>query len=723
MTLLYHFPLQETTEVSKVKGTRYKEDDDGVLTAVGEITIDSNDSSDQPLSDFSKPVTDGIDDIVETLADLVLSVSLPQTSGTFKHFAYVSNNDLVGGSITIQSEKNGNPIFQIETDGGNGHYIFFHAGSNSWYYCVIANTRLSIDATNSSSVTWTLLDLDIESIFVPGIDTPFPALADVLNSGYHVSWNHDVFRVENLLARTVQRLNGVFNDASFVSFWAYINNTWTFVTFDGSTVAFNNVLQVDYSTIFAITLNPFTLFSGQPLKILDLKFYNSTPTFQDIFHHPRKPSFGFFQLSHSSNIGIAGNQLDDSLAVFSHSSTNQDQLLATLRIGNLHADNTSLKGVLHLNTNDGSIVFPTNFYSNNGESNRNTTVDGVKMYYKTYTGPEVGTTLAGHHGGLYFTCGYDDASRDDFNLAILSSGVVQINSDLHSMGALFVGDKYNGVFMKENPHRDNYRGVISLNGGYDGITGANGDFTPHYGMFLHNDTSGWKTWITGHAGLNLQVTNSTVAALTPGKMTIHGDHKVTGLIELSNLYLTDNAMWHINCKGKSHASFTWSVAPHPSGDLYLNCASLDANADINNVSDTYYPKIKMFVNGGHGHWNNNHWANSPIAEFGLWDVRLMNRVTIRDVEYIGGHQYHTTLSTFGRTDRAGHYNYGILMNAASTWVNCVDDGELHLLHNGDAQLTIKRTSPGSAYKEVNISTDLNVAGFIRYTWGYYSKFR
>ena len=94
MTLLYHFPLQETTEVSKVKGTRYKEDDDGVLTAVGEITIDSNDSSDQPLSDFSKPVTDGIDDIVETLADLVLSVSLPQTSGTFKHFAYVSNNDL-----------------------------------------------------------------------------------------------------------------------------------------------------------------------------------------------------------------------------------------------------------------------------------------------------------------------------------------------------------------------------------------------------------------------------------------------------------------------------------------------------------------------------------------------------------------------------------------------------------------------------------------------------
>ena len=234
------------------------------------------------MFDSSKPVTDGIDDIVETLSDLVLSVSLPQASGTFKHFAYVSNDDLVSGSITIQSEKNGNGIFQIETDGGNGHYIFFHTGS--WYHCIIANTRLSNDATNSSSVTWTLLDLGIESIFLSGIDTPFPALADILNSGYHVSWNHDIFRVENLLARSVQRLNGSFNDASFASFWAYINDNWTFVTFDSEgTVAFNNITQLDYSSIFAITLNPFTLStpSGQPLKILDLKFYNNTQTFQD----------------------------------------------------------------------------------------------------------------------------------------------------------------------------------------------------------------------------------------------------------------------------------------------------------------------------------------------------------------------------------------------------------------------------------------------------------
>ena len=63
MTLLYHFPLQETTAVSKVKGTKYSEDDSGGnLSAVGEITLDSKDSSNKLLSDFRKPVTDGIDD-------------------------------------------------------------------------------------------------------------------------------------------------------------------------------------------------------------------------------------------------------------------------------------------------------------------------------------------------------------------------------------------------------------------------------------------------------------------------------------------------------------------------------------------------------------------------------------------------------------------------------------------------------------------------------------
>ena len=350
MTLLYHFPLQETLLVSKVKGTKYSEDDDGVLTAVGEITLDSKDYYDEmTIVDSSKPVTDGIDGIVETLADLELTVSLPQVSGTFKHFAYVSNDDLVSGSITIQSEKNGNPIFQIEGDGGSGHYIFFHAGS--WYHCVIANTRLTNDSTNSSSVTWTLLDLGIESIFLSGIDTPFPALHITGENGSVITWNHDIFRVENLLARPVQRLNGIFNDASFVSFWAYINNTWTFVTYDGTFVAFNNIVNVNFGDIFSISLNPFSLAppNDQSLKILDLKFYTSPPSFQDIFKHPRNPSFGFFQLSHSSNIGIAGNQLDDSLAVFKHTSSTQDQLLANLRIGNLRASHDiSCKGNLLL---------------------------------------------------------------------------------------------------------------------------------------------------------------------------------------------------------------------------------------------------------------------------------------------------------------------------------------------------------------------------------------
>jgi hypothetical protein len=81
--------------VSKIKGTKYTDPGDGGLSAVGEITLDCYDSSNELLSDFSKPVTDGIDDIVETLADIVLDVKLPQVTGSFKHFAYVSNDVLV----------------------------------------------------------------------------------------------------------------------------------------------------------------------------------------------------------------------------------------------------------------------------------------------------------------------------------------------------------------------------------------------------------------------------------------------------------------------------------------------------------------------------------------------------------------------------------------------------------------------------------------------------
>ena len=365
MTLLYHFPLQETTAVSKVKGTKYTESVEGVLAAVGEITLESKDSSDQPLSDSSKPVTDGIDDIVETLADLELNVTLKNfqvlinygisdysISGTFKWVAYVSGDysSYDGTSITLQSEKNDNPIFEFHENVSNVYqYIFHH--SKKWYYAHKEGVALTNDSSNSAFWREITNTFNIESIFLPGIDTPFPALYS--ENGSVITWNHDIFRVENLLARHIQKLSGSLPNASFASFWAYINDSWTFVTFDSEgTVAFNNITQTDYSAIFdTISLNPFSLStpSDQPLKILDLKFYNNTQTFQDIFKHPRNPSFGFFQLSHSSNIGIAGNHLDDSLAVFTHPSGSQggqDQILANLRIKDIFVNGSASVGNL-----------------------------------------------------------------------------------------------------------------------------------------------------------------------------------------------------------------------------------------------------------------------------------------------------------------------------------------------------------------------------------------
>ena len=211
MTLLYHFPFQETTTVSKIKGIRYSEDDDGVLSAVGEITIECKDHNDEMIMiDSSKPVTDGIDDIVETLADLELNVTLKDfqvlinygisnysVSGTFKWVAYVSGDysSYDGTSITLQSEKNDNPIFEFHESVSNVYqYIFHH--SKKWYYAHKEGVALTNDSSNSAFWREITNKFNIESIFLPGIDTPIPALHTENDS--IITWNHDVFRVENL---------------------------------------------------------------------------------------------------------------------------------------------------------------------------------------------------------------------------------------------------------------------------------------------------------------------------------------------------------------------------------------------------------------------------------------------------------------------------------------------------------------------------------------------
>jgi hypothetical protein len=130
------------------------------------------------------------------------------------------------------------------------------------------------------------------------------------------------------------------NDKPF-SFWAFINNSWTLLmhstestTADGTTYI-PGILSVTNTSISTIDSESW---------ITDLRFYDSTPSFNDINKHPKTPSFGFFQLAHSSNIGIAGNQLDDSLAIFKKDSD------SSLTLANLHAHSLTLDGTNILDT-------------------------------------------------------------------------------------------------------------------------------------------------------------------------------------------------------------------------------------------------------------------------------------------------------------------------------------------------------------------------------------
>ncbi|MAZ36901.1 MAG: hypothetical protein CL842_05570, partial [Crocinitomicaceae bacterium] len=75
------------------------------------------------------------------------------------------------------------------------------------------------------------------------------------------------------------------------------------------------------------------LFNQNPMYITDIKQYTDQPDYSVINVHPKNPTFGFHQLTHSVDVGIAGNQLDDALLrIVKFGPENQ---LADLEVGNL----------------------------------------------------------------------------------------------------------------------------------------------------------------------------------------------------------------------------------------------------------------------------------------------------------------------------------------------------------------------------------------------------
>ena len=76
MSLLYHFPLQESEMLtSDMKGTKYGLNSEGELEPIDEVTLEDKRSDGNTYFQRSEPVNDGLT-IVDSIQNVLLDVSL-----------------------------------------------------------------------------------------------------------------------------------------------------------------------------------------------------------------------------------------------------------------------------------------------------------------------------------------------------------------------------------------------------------------------------------------------------------------------------------------------------------------------------------------------------------------------------------------------------------------------------------------------------------------------
>ena len=134
------------------------------------------------------------------------------------------------------------------------------------------------------------------------------------------------------------------SDANIISFWGYVDNTWNLYVRD----PIGYLYKSSTSTSIDFFVSPAPNFSlqaqGKDTYIADIRFHKIDDVSSGISaiyamlnKHPKTPSFGFYQLAHSSNIGIVGNQLDDSLVAFKKGSDDTSFHLADIQCNEIHS--------------------------------------------------------------------------------------------------------------------------------------------------------------------------------------------------------------------------------------------------------------------------------------------------------------------------------------------------------------------------------------------------
>ena len=157
-------------------------------------------------------------------------------------------------------------------------------------------------------------------------------------------------RISDVFAFKLDKTKNVNNtsmpsDANIISFWGYVGSSWNlYIRFAGNMYKNDQILfsYDDFTLTYAGT--NFGITANKDTYIADIRFHKIDDVSSGISaiyamlnKHPKTPSFGFYQLAHSSNIGIVGNQLDDSLVAFKKGSDDTSFHLADIQCNEIHS--------------------------------------------------------------------------------------------------------------------------------------------------------------------------------------------------------------------------------------------------------------------------------------------------------------------------------------------------------------------------------------------------
>ena len=236
-------------------------------------------------------------------------------------------------TITTIAYESGFTIFQNTTD--TTKFLCLPKGGNvsGWTFFTML---LAIPSTPTM-----IRGPHFPSFYTPTLDIQNVVFNDVTYPVLQGTFCHnlDISRVSgiNALALTSEDTITIDKHSDFLSFWAWTPNasSWSLYTaaYDNTSWSLNrnNVADITFTITTTESLIGISNTSSGSY-ITDIKQYPEQPYYDTINVHPKNPIFGFHHSGYSTDIGIAGNQLDDALRVVNFGHDNQ---LADLHIANL----------------------------------------------------------------------------------------------------------------------------------------------------------------------------------------------------------------------------------------------------------------------------------------------------------------------------------------------------------------------------------------------------